>query len=170
MRYTMLAGRAWIGSPSRKRVSSSATARAESYRRAGSRSRHFSTIVSRSRGIDGTKRRGDGASSLCADERRDEVVKVERRASGEELVEDDAEAVDVRAAVDEVRLSTSLFRRHVAERPRDCARERVAARRVLIACESEVDDVGTELVVVTLDEDVARLQIAMDGKPRRCAA
>src|SRR6476661_10093063 len=40
----------------------------------------------------------------------------ERRRAGQEFVQDDAEAPDVSPAVDAVRLSTNLLRRHVARR------------------------------------------------------
>src|SRR5204863_5364265 len=50
--------RAWIGSYFSHRSKSSASARAEEYRRFGSFSRHLRQIVERSRSIFGFKRRG----------------------------------------------------------------------------------------------------------------
>src|SRR5207244_1249277 len=50
--------RAWIGSCFSQRSRSSASARAEAYRRFGSFSRHFRQIVLRSRSILGFKSRG----------------------------------------------------------------------------------------------------------------
>ena len=55
-------GRAWIGSPSTNRRRSSASSAAVANRRAGSFSRHFRQIVSRSCGTRGSSWRGGTGS------------------------------------------------------------------------------------------------------------
>ena len=87
--------RTLIGTPSRKRRRSWASSNAEGYRRAGSFSRHFRQIVSRSRAQAGLSAGGYRllASDLLHDFQR--VVALEGRSAGQRLVQGCAQAVDV---------------------------------------------------------------------------
>jgi hypothetical protein len=86
---------------------------------------------------------------------------VERFAAGEELVEDGAEGEDVRTAVDAE--TADLFGRHVVRR----AEDRAGAGHVGLAEEgqAEVEDLHLH---VRQDEDVRRLEIAVDDVRRVC--
>ncbi len=87
---------------------------------------------------------------------RDLVLPVEGDVAGEHLVEDDAERVDVRLAVDGV--AEGLLRGDVVRRAEDAA---VSGEALLVqrARDAEVGDLGHALLV---DEDVLRLDVAVD--------
>ena len=96
-----------------------------------------------------------------------ERLALDRRAAGKQFVEDHAKGVDVGAGIHVERIERRLFRRHVERRARHCAEGGVEAvlRELQPAGrlgQSEVDDLGDGPVVVALDQDVRRLQVAMD--------
>ena len=90
----------------------------------------------------------------------------------EDLVEDDAECIHVRARVDVGIAEASLFGAHVLERSDELGVERMSTREGRIGTEclghSEVDDLGDRLTVLRGDEDVRRLQIAVQDPARVC--
>ena len=88
----------------------------------------------------------------------------ERQRAGQQLVEDDAERVDVRARVD--RHARSLLGAHVLRRAEQAAELRRARvvdvdRPLDRLREAEVDDVRQRLAGLLVDEHVARLEVAM---------
>ena len=90
-----------------------------------------------------------------------------RRRAGQELVEDHAQGVDVGPGVDVQRVKGGLLRRHVPRRTRDAAergKETVIGQPHAAGGlgQPEVDHLGDRLVIVGLDQNVRRLQIAMD--------
>ena len=94
----------------------------------------------------------------------DLVLAVERHIPGEHLVEDDAERVDVRLAVDVV--AERLLGRDVVGRAEHAA---VGGQPVLVerAGDAEVGDLGRALVV---DQHVLGLDVAVDDVVRVGAA
>ena len=116
-------GRARIGRPSRNRCNSSASSRAEPYRRRGSFSRHFKQIVSRSRSTAGFK--PPRRHRLVTDNLDHGVHRrgrLERRPARHQGIERRPQRVDVGRRTDLTPLAPGLLRRHVAGRPHDLAR------------------------------------------------
>ena len=112
--------RARIGSPSRNRRRSSASASADAYRFAGSFCRHFSAIVSASRGSARHQpRRRHRLGRLDLLERLQDRRPPERRAADQELVQDRPQGVDVGERADLLGLALGLLRGHVAGRAQD---------------------------------------------------
>ena len=89
-----------------------------------------------------------------------DAARVVREPPGNELVEDDAERVDVGPQVDVAAVAAGLLRAHVRERPLDRSHRAHHRRHVGIrdAREAEVEDLGAGVG----DEDVRRLQVAVD--------
>ncbi len=87
------------------------------------------------------------------------AVAAERPLAGQHLVEDHAQAVDVAAGVDVVRLAARLFGRHVGRRAHDLAVRRHRLAVGVALGEAEVGDVRPALAV---EEDVRRLDVAVD--------
>src|SRR5262249_29765413 len=82
--------------------------------------------------------------------------------TGQHLIENDAEAVDVRALVDRA-VSDGLFRRDVIRRPRDARIGPDPDGRAEHLGNAEVEDADALFPVFLLDEhDVARFQVAVD--------
>ena len=81
--------------------------------------------------------------------------------AGNELVQDDAERVDIRADVDVLEPSVGLLRRHVERRPDRCARDRAHPRRRRRDAlrQSEVEQLRLS---VRRHQDVPGLQVAMN--------
>ena len=138
---------------------------------AGSRSTQRATIARSSAGAagsiadrSGSPSRSSLATTSCG------VAPVEQPPAGEHLVEHAAGGEDVAAAVDP--LAGDLLRRHVAERAEHDARRRScmpvdAGRRgplEPLQREAEVQDLDR---AVGREEDVLRLQVAMDDAFRR---
>ena len=92
------------------------------------------------------------------------VASRERRVAGEQLVEHAAERVDVGAGVDP--LAADLLGRDVVEGPDEGAGRGDAGARVDLAGEPEVGEVGVLAGARALDEDVARLDVAVDEPAR----
>jgi hypothetical protein len=90
----------------------------------------------------------------------------ERQRVREQLVQDDAQRVDVGARVHVVRDEVGLLRAHVLEGADDLALlgERRARRVPLVqrARDAEVDDLRLRQAVAFGDEDVRRLEVAVD--------
>ena len=80
----------------------------------------------------------------------------ERLATGQQLVEHDAQTEDVAAAIDPMSLATGLFGTHVGRRPGVL---RSFADVLFPECQPEINDVR---LAVVADQDVARLHIPMD--------
>ena len=94
------------------------------------------------------------------EEERDLRVRTKRRPAGERLVENARERVLIRASVD--RVAADLFRRDV----RRCA-EREPRPRVIRRTECSTEaEVGQIRVVGVVEEDVRRLDVAMDEAAR----
>ncbi len=87
-------------------------------------------------------------------------VRSERYASAEHFVEHDAEAVDVRAAVDAMSFPRDLLGRHVGRRAGNDAQFVAAGRRV-VECQSKIDQHG---IAVRGHQDVGRFHVAMNGE------
>ena len=79
-----------------------------------------------------------------------------RPASGEQLVEDDAKAENVSAAIDAVPLAAGLLRTHVGRRPGVAG----AVDHVLVP--QRQSEVGDERTAGGVEEDVARLDVTVD--------
>ena len=88
------------------------------------------------------------------------IVRLERSASDQQLVEDYAEAEYVATAFYPVPFATGLFGRHVGGGP---SVFRPLAGILFFECQPKVDDVR---LAVTADQDVARLHIPMDDSLR----
>ena len=101
-----------------------------------------------------SSRGGTGASDTCLSAIDDRRLGVERHAAGQQLVEDDADRVQVRAGVD--RLALRLLGREVLRRAHD--RARLGHVRGAGAGDAEVGDLDAALVV---DEHVLRLEVAV---------
>ena len=89
------------------------------------------------------------------------VAGAERQVAAEHLVEHHAQAVDVGAAVDPVRLARDLLGRHVRRGAGDDA-ELGAARPRLVEAEPEVHEDGA---AIRREDDVRRLDVAVDDEP-----
>ena len=153
-------GRATIGSPARNRRRSSASAAAEPYRFAGSFCRHFSAIVSTSRGSARHQpRRRHRLGRLDLLERLQHRRPPERRAADQQLVQDRPQGVDVGERADLLGLALGLLGGHVAGRAQDRLGRRQARFDVQDLGQAEVGDLGR---AVGGEQDVARLQVAVD--------
>jgi hypothetical protein len=88
---------------------------------------------------------------------------VDRQATRQQLVADHAERVHVRARIDPLRIPLDLLRAHVRDRPEDLARARERRPRPQVlrrrARDAEVEHLRRPVLV---DEDVRRLQVAVD--------
>lgn len=91
---------------------------------------------------------------------------VERGFSGEELIEQHAQRIDVRARVDIELIELGLLGAHVFDRTHNLAKlsEHRFFGQVLANGfgNAEIDDLGNGAVVVVCHEDVAGPQIAVD--------
>ena len=101
----------------------------------------------------------------------DAVRSVEWNLPGDHLVQDDAEGIDVRPRVDPV--SLDLFGRHVL----GAAHEQAGLGKVFalglrdVLHEAEVEHFDEVRLVAVLDEeDVRRLEVAVDDAERVCAS
>src|SRR5262249_7397707 len=78
-----------------------------------------------------------------------------------------AQAIDVGPGVDVKRIELGLLGTHVLKRADDCPETgRQRPFRQLLSerlGHAEVDDLGNRLAVIGSDEDIARLQIAVDN-------
>ncbi len=79
--------------------------------------------------------------------------------AAEQFVEDDAQGIDVRAAVGAVRIAAGLFGRHVGRCAEDFAFERHTDFAGIVLGQAEIEQVG---FAAGIDDDVRRLQVAMD--------
>ena len=96
-----------------------------------------------------------------------ERVASDRRAAGQDLVKDDAECVDVGSGIDVEGVERRLLGGHVERGASDAAEG--GEQRLFGELhpggrlgEAEVDHLGDGLPVMTLDEDVRRLEVAVD--------
>ena len=122
-RWKAAVRRAWIGRSASQRSRSSARASAEGYRRPGDFSRHFRTIVSRSRSISRVERPGPHGLLLANHPQGfQHRIAAERRPAGEQLEQDRPQRVHVDGRRDRLAASLGLFGRHVAGRAHDRAR------------------------------------------------
>ena len=87
-------------------------------------------------------------------------VAPERPAAGQQLVEDDAQAEDVRAAIDPVPLAPGLLGAHVGRRPGEPG----SLAEVLVP--QRQPEVGHVRLAVEVDQDVGRLDVPVDQVPR----
>ena len=102
-----------------------------------------------------------GGSSRCANNDREVGLPLERTRPGEALIEHAAERIDIGAAVE--RATRDLLGRNVVDRSDEAALTRQAAHGRHVSSKTEGADVGVLLSVgPEPDEDVARLDIAMD--------
>src|SRR5580704_15926552 len=99
---------------------------------------------------------------------------VERQLANQESVENDAEGIDVSAAV-QVRDTGSLFRTHVAGCPDQRAAVAGKSEGLFESRswgnrfgDAEVDDAGNRLAIDFSDENVGRLQVTMDDGLLMC--
>ena len=95
------------------------------------------------------------------------AVAAERPLAGEQLVEDDAEAVDVAAGVDRVRLAAGLLGRHVGRRAEHLA---VGRHRRVVGVALGQAEVHEVRLAVGVEQDVRRLDVAVDDAERVRAA
>ena len=90
----------------------------------------------------------------------------ERRGAGQELVEQDAQRIDVGARVDVEVVELGLLGRHVercAEHHLMGGVQRLFGQRLMHRLgQAEVDHLGDRLVVIRRDQDVRGLQVAVD--------
>ena len=149
-------GRVLTGRPSMKRRSSSRSSPAVAYRSAGSLARVVAMIAARSGWIcRSIWRRGTGwscsiwLSNWCGS------APVEDRPQSQELVQGRAQGVDVVATVG---LALQPLRRHVAKRPREGLRGRL----VFLLLELGQAKVGDPGVAQGVEQDVVRLDVAVD--------
>ncbi len=116
---------------------------------------------------DGLQILGDGiieaarrARVLLADPRQQHLARPrERPRAGQELVEDGAQAVDVRAGVELRRLAPRLLGGHVGRRADHPA---VEGERRLGAAALGQPEIGEIDSVVAVDQDIRRLNVAVD--------
>ena len=134
---------------------------------AGSFCRHFSAIVSRSRGTPRHQpRRRHRLGRLDLLERLQDRRPPERRAAGQQLVQDRPQRVDVGERADLPGLPLGLLRGHVAGRAQDrLGRVRPDSASRLLARPKSV----TLGVPSAASRTLRRLQVAVDD-PRRCAS
>ena len=119
----------------------------------------FRQIVSRSRGhlvVEPARRPRLVLQHL---QQQHPPVAAERQLAGQQLVEDDAEAVDVAAGVDPVRLAAGLLGAHVGRRAQHLAVEGHRRLVGLALGQAEVHQVRPAVVV---EHDVRRLDVAVD--------
>ncbi len=86
---------------------------------------------------------------------------VKRQPAGQQFVEDDAEGIDIAAGVGGVTVAGRLLGRHVRQRAENVAvggRRAGRLRQEIQPGQAEIEDVRP---AVGVDEDVARLEIAM---------
>ena len=143
-------GRAVIGRPSRNRSRSSARAAALEYRWPGFFARHFKQIVSRSRGkpAEGAQR-----SRLLVDNLTqgfEVVLAGERRATGQDLVQDRPQAVDVGRGPDLRSARFGLLGGHVRRRAAGDPRTGLIAFCLAKLGHAEVADPGHPRLDVTV--------------------
>jgi hypothetical protein len=109
---------------------------------------------------------GVGANHLCRREHR-QPLHIVRRATREQLEEQDAERVDVAARIEIVQRRIELLGRHVLDGPDEPTGLGVHRLRGKVeldgAGHAEVDDLRITRLV---DEDVARLEVAVDDLAR----
>ena len=111
---------------------------------------------------------GSCVSSSCTSSgrRRIRIRGLERQRAGEQLVQHDAERIDVRARVDIERRELRLLRAHVLRRADQVTDHRVRAARLLVERhglgDAEVDHLGARPAVDLRDQQVAGLEVAMD--------
>ena len=86
-------------------------------------------------------------------------VAPERPPAGQQLVEDDAQAEDVRAAIDPVPLAPGLLGAHVGRRPGEPG----SLAEVLVL--QRQPEVGHERLARGVEQDVGRLDVAVDQAP-----
>jgi hypothetical protein len=77
----------------------------------------------------------------------------------QQLIEDDAQAVDITPPIDSVRFATSLFRTHISGRTQELAFDRHGDFACLALGQAKVHQVRRAVVT---HHDVRRLDIAMD--------
>ena len=147
--------------PARASSSSAAADAKRASRSFSSRRRSTSSKNGESCGLSSPA--GRGTSSICRRMTTCEVVVVERVLPRRELVERQAERVEVGAAVDAAVATSELLRRRVAHRADEGAGLRHAQRLVLDARDAEVHHLDD---VVGRDEDVVGLQVAVHGARR----
>ena len=87
-------------------------------------------------------------------------VAPERPAAGEQLVEDDAQAEDVRAAIDPVPLAPGLLGAHVGRRPGQ------PGPLAVVLVPQRQPEVGDARLARRVEQDVGRLDVAVDQAPR----
>ena len=92
-----------------------------------------------------------------------QLAHVVRQLVAEELVENDAQGVDVAARVNVVRIGLALLWAHVLQGPDELTDIGLQGRdrhvRVRGSSHAEVDDLG---IALRVDQDVAGLQVAMN--------
>ena len=119
----------------------------------------FRQIVSRSRGILSLSWRGGARLVLQHLQDQHPPIAAERALAGQELVENDPEAVDVAPGVDPVRLAARLLGRHVGRRAQHLA---VLGHDGLVGLalgQAEVHQVG---LAFGIEQDVGGLDVAVD--------
>ena len=136
-------GRARIGSPSTNRRRSSASSAAVANRRAGSFSRHFRQIVSRS--MRNARLQLARRDRLLLDDLTDGVDRIaglERRTTHEQLVENRTQGINVGGRADLPVFSAGLFGRHVTGSAEDGAALRLARVVVDPLGQTKIRDLG----------------------------
>ena len=133
-------GRACIGSPARNRRRSSARSAQAGYRSAGRFRRHFRQIISRSRGTRGPAGTAGPAPPPAPVAACPSPSGAERRAAGQQLVQDRPERVDVGRRADRGGVPGRLLRGHVARGAEDRPGVRPAGVRVEPLGQAEVGD------------------------------
>ena len=119
----------------------------------------FRQMVSRSRGIASSSRRGRGRLILLDPDQKHPLAPLERPHARQELVEDDAQAVDVGPRVDHSGLAAHLLGGHVCRSPDELAIDRKRRIACIALGQSEV---GQKNPVLAVDEDIRRLDVAVD--------
>ena len=98
--------------------------------------------------------------------RRTQRLALEGSRTRQQLIQDHAERVDVAPRVDVLRAHLGLLGAHVLGRADELALlgedRRLGQSLVERLGDAEVDDLGRGLTVLVLDEDVARLEVAVD--------
>ena len=148
-------GLALIGRDSRKAPNSSATSKADAYRREGSLDRHFKQMVSRSCGtrrVDLARRHWFGGQDLR--QRRGRAWTTEGRAGRQEVIKERPQTIHIARDPNATALRVRLFGRHIAGGTSDVLR----ALGVKLAGQAEI---GYPRMVRAVNQHISRFDIQM---------